>query len=142
MRYRMPSTEICAASSNPLLVRGRFRGERRKAREQRVPVRGLGEPRTDGLSATWGRISEAAIADGAFVRIDVPHPNAIRMFRASQFYSPSAVYAITPTMEEVACAIGRRPPEPVSRWELPALPGQASGCAETDGADEVDDEPP
>jgi hypothetical protein len=69
-----------------------------------------------------GRVSEATIAGGAFIRIDVPHPNEAGTFRATQFYSPSAVYAITPTTEEIACAVAHGAPEPVSRWELPALP--------------------
>src|SRR5215216_2066499 len=68
-----------------------------------------------------GRVSEATIAGGAFIRIDVPHPNEAGIFTASQFYSPSAVYAITPTTEEIACAIARGAPEPVSRWDLRAL---------------------
>jgi hypothetical protein len=73
-----------------------------------------------------GRVSEATIAGGAFIRIDVPHPNEAGIFTASQFYSPSAVYAITPTTEEIACAIARGAPEPVSRWDLRALTQQAS----------------
>jgi hypothetical protein len=89
-----------------------------------------------------GRISEATIAGGAFIRIDIPHPNAIGMFRASRFYSPSAVYAITPTTEDVACAIGRRAPGPVSRWEQPALPQRSHNDAVAQDAFEVDDEPP
>lgn len=41
---------------------------------------------------------------------------------ATQFYSPSAVYAITPTTEEMAAAVAlRNQPEPVHRWELPQL---------------------
>ena len=72
-----------------------------------------------------GRVSEATIAGGAFIRIDVPHPNEAGIFTASQFYSPSAVYAITPTTEEIACAIARGAPEPVSRWDLRALTQQA-----------------
>src|SRR5688500_6486700 len=68
-----------------------------------------------------GRVSEATIAGGAFIRIDVPHPNEAGVFTATQFYSPAAVYAITPTTEEIACAIARGAPEPVSRWDLRAL---------------------
>jgi hypothetical protein len=68
-----------------------------------------------------GRVSEASIAGGAFIRIDVPHPNEAGIFTASQFYSPSAVYAITPTTEAIACAIARGVPEPISRWDLRAL---------------------
>src|SRR5215216_3659060 len=73
-----------------------------------------------------GRLSEATIAGGAFIRVDVPHPNEAGVFTASQFYSPAAVYAITPTTEEIACAIARGAPEPVSRWDLRALTEQAS----------------
>ena len=68
-----------------------------------------------------GRVSEATIAGGAFIRIDMPHPNEAGIFTASQLYSPAAVYAITPTTEEIACAIARGAPEPVSRWDLRAL---------------------
>src|SRR5215207_571945 len=84
-----------------------------------------------------GRVSEATIAGGAFIRIDVPHPNEAGIFTASQFYSPSAVYAITPTTEEIACAIARTvpghpgspSPEPVSHWDLRAL---TANTGETD----------
>jgi hypothetical protein len=72
-----------------------------------------------------GKVSEHTIAGGAFIRIDVPHPNVAGIFTASQFYSPSAVYAITPTTEEIACAIARGAPEPVARWDLRALTQQA-----------------
>ena len=68
-----------------------------------------------------GRLSEATIAGGAFIRVDIPHPNESGEFTASQFYSPAAVYAITPTTEEIACAIARGAPEPVSRWDLRSL---------------------
>ena len=78
-----------------------------------------------GRRRLGGRVSEATIAGGAFIRIDVPHPNEAGIFTASQFYSPSAVYAITPTTEEIACAIARGAPEPVSRWDLRALTQQA-----------------
>jgi hypothetical protein len=80
-----------------------------------------------------GRVSEASIAGGAFIWIDIPHPNEAGIFTATQLYSPAAVYAITPTTEEIACAIARAvpgqdpsgarspSPEPVSRWDLRAL---------------------
>ena len=115
---------------------------------------GEGEGNVDGGFGGWailelmghrrlgGRISEATIAGGAFIRIDIPHPNAIGMFRASQFYSPSAVYAITPTTEEIASAVGRNAPEPVSRWELPALAGPGHDDGEALNVYESDDEPP
>jgi hypothetical protein len=85
---------------------------------------------------------KTTIAGGAFIRIDVPHPNEVGKFRASQYSGPSAVYAVTPTTEEVACVVGRRAPEPVSRWELPALPGPALDDADTEDAYEVNNDSP
>jgi hypothetical protein len=78
----------------------------------------------------------------ACIGIEIRRRNVIGVFRASQFYSSSAVHAITPTTEKVACCIGRRAPEPVSRWELLALPGLAHGDADALDVYEVDEEPP
>ena len=42
---------------------------------------------------------------------------------ATQFYGPAAIYCITPTTEDLARRVAKGcRPEPVSRWELPALP--------------------
>lgn len=63
-----------------------------------------------------GLLSTQEIAGQSFLRIDVPTEPA-----ATQFYSASAVYAITPCTEETARAaanLGRV--APVNRWEIPA----------------------
>lgn len=73
-----------------------------------------------------GRVSEATLAGGAFLRLDVPSTPP-----ATQFYAPGAVYCITPTTEEIArgfCA--RNAPEPITRWELPQLPSSSRGDTE------------
>jgi hypothetical protein len=64
-----------------------------------------------------GKLSEATIGGGAFIRIDVPGDEGDV---ATQFYAPGAVYCITPTTEEIArgLAKGNRP-TPVTRYELP-----------------------
>lgn len=42
---------------------------------------------------------------------------------ASQFYSPTAVYCITPTTEAIARQVAKRlAPAPVHHWELPRAP--------------------
>lgn len=67
-----------------------------------------------------GYVTEQEIAAAAFVRLDVPaeHPGEVEI---TQFYSPSAVYCITPTTERFARAVARLSgPAPVERWELPA----------------------
>lgn len=69
-----------------------------------------------------GFLSEAQIGGASFVRIDVPSadptgeaaPNV-----ATQFYSPSAVYCITPTTEALARKVAATSaPAPVTEWEL------------------------
>ncbi len=73
-----------------------------------------------------GWVTEQEVAGAAFVRIDVPGPdNPVdpmgEVALATQFYSPSAVYCITPTTEEIARAVAANTsPAPVSRYELPA----------------------
>lgn len=85
-----------------------------------------------------GWLTEREIAGAAFVRIDVPEGDGDRI-ATTQFYSPSAVYCITPTTEEVAIAVAvRSRPEPVHRWELPALE-QPKAAQDADVI--VDDEP-
>lgn len=64
-----------------------------------------------------GRVAEASIAGGAFLRLDVPGPD--EGDTATQFYAPGAVYCITPTSEEIARKVAQgAQPAPVTRWEL------------------------
>jgi hypothetical protein len=66
-----------------------------------------------------GRVSEQLIASAPFIRIDVPAVGDEKA--ATQFYSPSAVYCITPCAEELARRVAERSAvRPVQRWELPA----------------------
>jgi hypothetical protein len=93
-----------------------------------------------GQRRLGGRISEATVAGAAFIRIDVPHPNDSTLIRATHFYSPTAVQAITPTTVETACAIARGfaghcrqgSPSPSSSppWEAGAGEGIAADAAE------------
>lgn len=82
-----------------------------------------------------GRVSEQLIAGAPFVRIDVPAFGDEKP--ATQFYSPGAVYCITPCAEELAkrVAAGSRV-RPVERWELPAIEAPKRGG---DGDFEPDD---
>jgi len=78
-----------------------------------------------------GHVTEEVIAGAAFLRLDIP---AEQGDGVTQFYSPSAVYCITPTTEEIAYAIGvRSTPAPVSRFELE--PPRRAEPVEDDGAD-------
>ncbi len=64
-----------------------------------------------------GYVREQEVAGVGMLRIDVPA--TYEQGSATQFYSPQAVYCITPTTEEIVQAVAERSrPEPVSRWEL------------------------
>ncbi len=63
-----------------------------------------------------GKVSEAQIGGSGFVRIDVPGKDG---WKSTQFYSPAAVYCITPTSEAVAREVATMSAmEPVHAWEF------------------------
>jgi hypothetical protein len=65
-----------------------------------------------------GLCSEQEIAGQKVLRLDVPCDPP-----ATQFYGAGAIYALTPTTEDLARRYAARSaPEPVARWELPAPP--------------------
>jgi hypothetical protein len=88
-----------------------------------------------------GWVTEEVVAGQAFVRIDVPGPEtpddpAGEKAVATQFYSPAAVYCITPSTEDLARGLAAsHRPAPVARYEL--APVAASSTAD----DPDDDEP-
>jgi hypothetical protein len=66
-----------------------------------------------------GYVTEVELAGKGMLRIDVPAPEGTGP--ATQFYSPTALYCLTPTTEDIARAFAEHTqPEPVHRWELPA----------------------
>jgi len=63
-----------------------------------------------------GHVTEQDIAGQGFLRLDVHDSDGPV---TTQFYSPGAVYCLTPTTEEIARGLGARlKPAPVSRYEL------------------------
>ena len=66
-----------------------------------------------------GYVTEEEIGGSSFIRVDVPE-DEVSKNDTTQFYSPAAVYCITPTTEEAARLVASRmKPEPVHVWELP-----------------------
>lgn len=63
------------------------------------------------------------------------HPKPVQ---ATQFYAPAAVYAVTPTTEDMARRFAARcKPQPVEEWELPDRPAlPAAGIPEVDTQEE------
>lgn len=85
-----------------------------------------------------GRVSEATLAGGAFLRVDVPAVGDAVAF--TRFYGPGAIYSINPVSEDVATELmnqTRFRNEPVNRWELPQI---ADKVKETEQYDDRCDE--
>lgn len=86
-----------------------------------------------------GRVSQVTQYGTAMLRLDVPGPDG--QVAATQFYSSSAIYCLTPTTEEIAVAFAwTRKPEPVAAWELLSLPAPARSAGRRDHAGEDDDD--
>lgn len=65
-----------------------------------------------------GKISECMIAGAPFLRLDIPEEED-NVF-TTQYYSPGAVYSMTPTDEQFVRQLAKQfRPEPVHRWQLP-----------------------
>lgn len=66
-----------------------------------------------------GRVTEERIAGADLLRVDIPAGDAF----TTQYYGGSSIFCLTPVTEQVArAAAARNQPEPVHRWELPAVP--------------------
>ena len=87
-----------------------------------------------------GKVTEATMAGGAFLRVDVPEFNKSPAF--TRFYSPGAIYSINPISEAVARGLMERyRNEPISRFELPQIAEKCSaGYEKREEEDEEEDE--
>lgn len=87
-----------------------------------------------------GYVREVEIAGAPMLRVDVPDmattvdvADGGFAIAATQFYSASALYCLTPVTEDMARVVARNAqPEPVHRWELPAAPTDAEPVAEAE----------
>lgn len=76
-----------------------------------------------------GKVTEASLAGGAFLRVDVPAFNGAKAF--TRFYGPGAIYSINPVTEEIARGLMEQyRNEPVSRFELPQIAERAEETEE------------
>jgi hypothetical protein len=71
-----------------------------------------------GHTRIAGKVSEATIAGGAFLRIDIPGKDGADVM--TQYYGPGAVFSMTPVTEAVARAFAAtHHPVPATRWDMP-----------------------
>lgn len=74
-----------------------------------------------GYRRLAGKVTESVIGGGNFIRIDIPTEGD--KF-ATQYYSPSSIYCITPTSEDIARSFAiSNQPMPVNRWEFQITEG-------------------
>ena len=86
-----------------------------------------------------GKVSEATLAGGAFLRVDVPEDGEKKAY--TRFYGPSAIYSISPIAEDIALQmIKSYRNEPVSRFELPQLAEKVHAGAGPDDDHENDND--
>jgi hypothetical protein len=89
-----------------------------------------------------GWLTEQEIAGRGFLRLDIPGEPTNTEPAATQLYNPASVYAITPTTEVMARAVATKSrPEPVHRWELPALSPMTAADEATEARAAGDDFP-
>ncbi len=82
-----------------------------------------------------GLVREETIGSASFIRIDVPDGNG--GFCVTQYYSPSAIYCMTPTTQGMAEQVAAKDrPRPVERWELLPEKTQQAPVAEPDYTDD------
>lgn len=65
-----------------------------------------------------GLVTEEDLFGSKIGRIDIPSPDGQGF--VTQYFSSGAIYRLTPTTEEIAHAVARVAPAPISRWELTA----------------------
>ena len=78
-----------------------------------------------------GYVTEASMAGGAFLRVDVPAFDGSPAF--TRFFGPGAIYSINPVTEEIARGMCERyRNEPVSRFDLPQIAEKATESEDPD----------
>ena len=81
-----------------------------------------------------GYVTEAEIAGGKFIRIDVPGKDGHgpRSTVATQFYGASSVYCLTPTTEEIARKVAEQS-QVVATTTTMAMAGAPERCSRAGG---------
>jgi hypothetical protein len=86
-----------------------------------------------------GCVSEETIAGVSMLRIDIPAGDSLNLAAGytTQYYSPSALYCLTPTTEAIVRVFCKtNQPTPIQRWELRTLEPSASATDLTSAPDE------
>ena len=72
-----------------------------------------------GHARIVGRVTEATLAGGTFIRVDVPDKDGNAVF--TRFFGPGAIYSMSPISRDMAISLAaQQNAEPVKRYELPS----------------------
>ena len=83
-----------------------------------------------------GYVQEVQLAGAGFLRLDIPEAGGDP--GRTQYIAPGSVYALHPVGEDTARrAAAAWRPEPVSRWDLPAIEPAAPPVSEDVYADDL-----
>jgi hypothetical protein len=90
-----------------------------------------------GHNRIVGKVGEQQIGGETFIRVDVPDADGVAGF--TKLYGKGAIYAMTPTTEQLAlAAIKATKPMPIQPWELRlSLPSQTVISDEDDYDEEA-----
>lgn len=73
-----------------------------------------------GHNRIAGKVTEAEIGGGKFIRVDVPELDGIQP--VTRFYSPGAIYGITPMTEDTCLKLAKQlKVAPMTKWDARAL---------------------
>ena len=77
-----------------------------------------------GHQRVAGLVSERQVAGAGFLQIDV-HDATDGKVLFSRLVNPSSIYAINPVDKVIALAAGEYSARPITRFDLPQLPGHS-----------------
>ena len=95
-----------------------------------------------GHARIVGKVTEATIAGGVFIRVDVPNDDGSEVL-FTRFFGPSAIYSMSPIDKDMALHLARSvSAEPVKQYELPPQlrAPEPVPTGRPDYGDDVDDE--
>lgn len=92
-----------------------------------------------GHQSVAGRVSEESVAGQSFLRVDIPHASGETA--CTRFYSPSAVYCISPVDRQIAIGLAaKHKVRPVTIYDLQRLIQDKPVSAPQDDGDSLIDD--
>ncbi len=92
-----------------------------------------------GHARICGRVTDAEIGGGSFIRVDVPDANGETLF--TRYYGPKAIYSISPLSRQTAIGVAQKiDAKPVRPFDIIADIQQSRAVGLTEGEYEEGEE--